>query len=334
MLVTTAPVAGTPVVPPLPTPSIFDICILRISSEAAHVINKCVLAGGMPGSEHAHTAMLASSHTRNINPITGLRKHRHNPEGMFCTTVGCNKGDHDHGHCYVKGGGMEGQAPWMKNKRRDKEKETAATAVVTSPTANNTPPTLPPSMAIAAFTGTEAAALMFLTDLSCASITETVGDPNTVTALANLITEGFNTILDLGMTTTLIQSFASLRRYRATLDNTFAASVASDKFLGTSEVVSELRMNIKEVFFQYLVYSVVSWDEVLQEHLDAWAPTIFLLILLVSALASYPHPDLTLVILVILAFPFALYLSLQQSQYIWPDPFADEAYPCSVPPPD
>ncbi|KAG2130326.1 uncharacterized protein EDB93DRAFT_1255947 [Suillus bovinus] len=72
----------------------------------------------------------------------------------------------------------------------------------------------------------------------------------------------------------------------------------------------------------------------LQEHLDAWAPTIFLLILLVSALASHPYPDLTLVILVILAIPFALYLSLQQSQYIWPDPFADEAYPCSVPPPD
>ncbi|KAG2152646.1 uncharacterized protein EDB93DRAFT_1249153 [Suillus bovinus] len=52
------------------------------------------------------------------------------------------------------------------------------------------------------------------------------------------------------------------------------------------------------------------------------------------SLASYPYPDLTLVILVILAFPFALYLSLQQSQYIWPDPFADEAYPCSVSPPD
>ncbi|KAG2136090.1 uncharacterized protein EDB93DRAFT_1254074 [Suillus bovinus] len=73
---------------------------------------------------------------------------------------------------------------------------------------------------------------------------------------------------------------------------------------------------------------------VLQEHLDTWAPTIFLLILLVSALASYPYPDLALVILVILAFPFALYLSLQQSQYIWLDPFTDEAYPCSVPPPD
>ncbi|KAG2150200.1 uncharacterized protein EDB93DRAFT_1249773 [Suillus bovinus] len=70
--------------------------------------------------------------------------------------------------------------------------------------------------------------------------------------------------------------------------------------------------------------------KLLQEHLDAWAPTIFLLILLVSALASHPYPDLALVILIILAFPFALYLSLQQSQYIWLDPFSDEAYPCSV----
>ncbi|KAG2128888.1 uncharacterized protein EDB93DRAFT_1256516 [Suillus bovinus] len=69
---------------------------------------------------------------------------------------------------------------------------------------------------------------------------------------------------------------------------------------------------------------------VLQEHLEAWAPTIFLLILLVSALASHPYSDLALVILVILAFPFALYLLLQQSQYIWPDPFSDEGYPCSV----
>ncbi|KAG2128296.1 uncharacterized protein EDB93DRAFT_1256748 [Suillus bovinus] len=68
--------------------------------------------------------------------------------------------------------------------------------------------------------------------------------------------------------------------------------------------------------------------------IDTWAPTIFLLILLISALASHPYPDLALVILVILAFPFALYLLLQQSQYIWPDPFSDEAYPCSVPPPD
>ncbi|KAG2159482.1 uncharacterized protein EDB93DRAFT_1245275 [Suillus bovinus] len=54
----------------------------------------------------------------------------------------------------------------------------------------------------------------------------------------------------------------------------------------------------------------------------------------VASLASHPYPNLTLVILVILAFPFALYLSLQQSQYIWPDPFADKAYPCSIPPPD
>ncbi|KAG2159090.1 uncharacterized protein EDB93DRAFT_1245646 [Suillus bovinus] len=55
---------------------------------------------------------------------------------------------------------------------------------------------------------------------------------------------------------------------------------------------------------------------------------------MICSIASYPYPDLTLVILVILAFPFTLYLSLQQSQYIWLDPFTDEAYPCSVPPPD
>ncbi|KAG2147410.1 uncharacterized protein EDB93DRAFT_1250550 [Suillus bovinus] len=83
-----------------------------------------------------------------------------------------------------------------------------------------------------------------------------------------------------------------------------------------------------------LVSSESLVSSVLQEHLDAWAPTIFLLILLVSALASHPYPNLALVIFVILVFPFALYLSLQQSQYIWPDPFTDEAYPCSVLPPD
>ncbi|KAG2126370.1 uncharacterized protein EDB93DRAFT_1257539 [Suillus bovinus] len=82
---------------------------------------------------------------------------------------------------------------------------------------------------------------------------------------------------------------------------------------------------------QWDVDVLMSSNVMLQEHLDAWAPTIFLLILLVSALASHPYPDLALVILVILAFPFTLYLSLQQSQYIWPDPFSDEAYPCSVP---
>ncbi|KAG2127191.1 uncharacterized protein EDB93DRAFT_1257143 [Suillus bovinus] len=93
-------------------------------------------------------------------------------------------------------------------------------------------------------------------------------------------------------------------------------------------------INLGRIWAEDFGLAACLWREHKSEHLDAWAPTIFLLILLISALASYPYPDLTLVILVILAFPFALYLLLQQSQYIWPDPFADEAYPCSVPPPD
>ncbi|KAG2148677.1 uncharacterized protein EDB93DRAFT_1250112 [Suillus bovinus] len=105
-------------------------------------------------------------------------------------------------------------------------------------------------------------------------------------------------------------------------------------------ISSGIDLEEQQIFNYYICYLCLAYvpmknaHALLQEHLDAWAPTIFLLILLVSALASYPYPDLTLVILVILAFPFALYLSLQQSQYIWPDPFADEAYSCSVPPPD
>ncbi|KAG2146451.1 uncharacterized protein EDB93DRAFT_1104430 [Suillus bovinus] len=39
-------------------------------------------------------------------------------------------------------------------------------------------------------------------------------------------------------------------------------SVALDKFLGTSEVVSELRTNIKEVYFQYLVYSLTATGDI------------------------------------------------------------------------
>ncbi|KAG2129685.1 uncharacterized protein EDB93DRAFT_1256157 [Suillus bovinus] len=78
---------------------------------------------------------------------------------------------------------------------------------------------------------------------------------------------------------------------------------------------------------RFALFSVTSWWSINGDfdYVQFWQ---------MVTLTSYPYPDLTLVILVILAFPFALYLSLQQSQYIWPDPFADEAYPCSVPPPD
>ncbi|KAG2133272.1 uncharacterized protein EDB93DRAFT_1254946 [Suillus bovinus] len=108
-----------------------------------------------------------------------------------------------------------------------------------------------------------------------------------------------------------------------------------DRYVGPApHLPYVIGVDTRSVFARWFEQCQQGKWHLLQEHLDAWAPTIFLLILLVSALASYPYPDLTLVILVILAFPFALYLSLQQSQYIWPDPFADEAYPCSIPPPD
>ncbi|KAG2153705.1 uncharacterized protein EDB93DRAFT_1248609 [Suillus bovinus] len=123
-------------------------------------------------------------------------------------------------------------------------------------------------------------------------------------------------------------------RQGPTHNNTVFVNTASKDGINGMEVCCVLCFFSFQHSQKTFPYALVHWFKLLQEHLDAWAPTIFLLILLVSALTSHPYPDLTLVILVILAFPFALYLSLQQSQYIWPDPFADEAYPCSVPPPD
>ncbi|KAG1727463.1 uncharacterized protein EDB91DRAFT_1253883 [Suillus paluster] len=148
---------------------------------------------------------------------TLLHKHHHNPEGVFCTTVGCNKGDHDHAHCYMKGGGMEGQAPWMKGKK--KKKETATAVVIPLPIP--TPAALPPSTAISAFAGTQHAADSFLADLSCASIIEV---PNAgsgadmfptmdTTVLSCIITAGFNAILDLRTMTTLIQDHSYFWSY-------------------------------------------------------------------------------------------------------------------------
>ncbi|KAG2098462.1 uncharacterized protein F5147DRAFT_777704 [Suillus discolor] len=158
-----AAAAAAPAVPPPITPSAFNICVSRISSEAASVIDERILAGGAPGSEYANAVTSSSSaSSSNINTITGLRKHRHNPEGIFCTTVGCNKGDHDHAHCYGKGGGMEGQAPWMKNKRKDKDM--AAAAIVPSPPP--VPPPLPSSTVIAAYADATAVSHTFLADLS------------------------------------------------------------------------------------------------------------------------------------------------------------------------
>src|SRR6267154_2970605 len=108
----------------LPSASAFDACVAHISAEAARILDEHTLAGGRPGSEYSNAVTASSSVIiGSINTITGLCKHRHNPEGIFCTTVGCNKGDHDHMHCYARGGGMEGQAPWMKAKEKEMGKE-------------------------------------------------------------------------------------------------------------------------------------------------------------------------------------------------------------------
>ncbi|KAG0699290.1 hypothetical protein DFH29DRAFT_1002073 [Suillus ampliporus] len=128
----------------------FNKCVAQISAEAVHIIDEHSL-NSKPGSEYANAVTTpAQSSSNNVNLITGLHKHCHNPEGVFYTTVGCCKGDHDHAHCYVKGGGIEGQAPWQKHKK----KETAAAAV-----AAPAPAPVPPSASdmIAAFAGTGAA---------------------------------------------------------------------------------------------------------------------------------------------------------------------------------
>ncbi|KAG2030286.1 hypothetical protein BDR03DRAFT_1017309 [Suillus americanus] len=118
------------------SPLTFENCVARISAKAAHHLTKKVFSG--PGSEYANTVTVVSSSASatSTNPITGLHKHKHNSEGIFCLTPGCGKGDHDHSHCYKKGGGMEGQAPWQKAKKV----ETAAAAVTTPVPALSTPP--------------------------------------------------------------------------------------------------------------------------------------------------------------------------------------------------
>lgn len=174
----------------------FEGCISRISAEAARQIDEDQLNSG-PGSEYANAA--AVSTVNNVNSITGLRKHRNNPEGIFCTTAGCNKGDHDHAHCYGKGGGMDGQAPWQK-----KKKEATAAAAVTPPAPP--PPAPAPAAAVAAATSMESRYPEH--DLACASILE-VDDSHslpTPEAVACITSHFLTTILDSGTSMTLIKN--------------------------------------------------------------------------------------------------------------------------------
>ncbi|KAG1802324.1 uncharacterized protein BJ212DRAFT_1487458 [Suillus subaureus] len=114
-LPTATPIAPTPAagnVPVAVIPSAFDTCVAHISAKAAQMIDKQILSG----------ATSFSSSTGNINSITSLHKHHHNPDSIFCTM----------------GGGMEEQAPWMKGKKKEKEKETTAAAVMTPPAPTST----------------------------------------------------------------------------------------------------------------------------------------------------------------------------------------------------
>ncbi|KAG2150769.1 hypothetical protein DEU56DRAFT_697020, partial [Suillus clintonianus] len=101
-----------------------------------------------------------------------------------CTMPGCNKGDHDHEHCYGKGGGMEGQAPWMRNKKKE-------TAAVTVAAPSSTP-------VIAAVVTAESLSSLY-TDVSFASIAQL---PDEVSCAISL---PFATILDSGTTVTLVK---------------------------------------------------------------------------------------------------------------------------------
>ena len=172
----------------------FEDCVARITAEATCHVNKQSMISG-PGSDAAvlHTAPSSCS-----NPITGLHRHKNNPEGIFCLTPGCGKGDHDQAHCYSKGGGMEGQAPWKRWKKGE------ITAAATIPLSVPAPSTI--SSAVPGSPRAEAATITFFGDLSCAS---TIELPD-VSSLLPII---FSTILDSGTMSTLIKDQAYFWSY-------------------------------------------------------------------------------------------------------------------------
>jgi hypothetical protein len=104
---------------------------------------------------------------------------------------GCNKDNHDHAHCYGKGGGMEGQAPWMKNKL----KTNVSAAAITAPAAVTPPSTATPAIAVMSITGLKS----LMENMLFVSISELPEDVSCITGLP------FTTILDSGTTLMLIK---------------------------------------------------------------------------------------------------------------------------------
>jgi hypothetical protein len=175
----------------------FDSCVSRITSEAAHHVVMQLAHSSRPGSEYGNAASTPAENGK--NSITGLRIHKHNPQGVFCTTLGCNKGDHDHAHCYQKGGGMEGQAPWMR-KKKEGEKDTVVAAAVVPTSKAPAPPAPTPPIAAAAVTS-------LMQDLSFASISEI---PEEIACAATL---PFTMILDSGTTVNLVKDRSFFHTY-------------------------------------------------------------------------------------------------------------------------
>lgn len=111
-------------------PHTFESCAACIISEASRLVDMQTIAPSRPETEHGHPERAAGA-VYNTIPITRLPKHKYNPGGVLCTTPGCERGDHDHDHCYAKGGRMEGQAPWQRKKKK-KSTGTHAAASATS----------------------------------------------------------------------------------------------------------------------------------------------------------------------------------------------------------
>jgi len=197
--------SGAPILASFQTNSItFDSCTSRISSEATRMLNvqPTVIPG--PGSKYANTVTTSTS---NVNPITGLRKHRNNPQGVFCLTTGYGHGDHNKDHCFREGGGMAGQAPWQKRKKETAVVAANASAPTSSPSSNQ------PQVPIAALiTHSTEPTANHRRDLSCAIIEELPNDSfviSDISAQANAL----STILDSGTTSMLICDHAMFWTY-------------------------------------------------------------------------------------------------------------------------
>ena len=126
----------------------FDEVAKSFTEKANAIVGKRKLAG--PGSEYANVTITpAASHTHahthgpaKINPVTGLKMHRNNPQGVKCTNPICaplpRADNHERDHCYWPGGGMEDKAlAWICNRSKPKTETAAVATTTTSPTTPN-----------------------------------------------------------------------------------------------------------------------------------------------------------------------------------------------------